>query len=115
MTQQMKQEAIFMRIITLVTLFFLPGTFISVGHHKWLGFAVTDDSLQTLMGTDIVHWQPPEPGGLEKVVSSDAIKIFLSMTIPCMALTFAAACGFYHWSKYRERKEMNRQADMIPA
>lgn len=30
MTQQMKQEAIFMRIITLVTLFFLPGTFVSV-------------------------------------------------------------------------------------
>ena len=30
MTQQMKQEAILMRIITLVTLFFLPGTFVSV-------------------------------------------------------------------------------------
>lgn len=30
MTQQMKQEAVFMRIITLVTLFFLPGTFVSV-------------------------------------------------------------------------------------
>jgi hypothetical protein len=27
-----KQETISMRIITLVTLFFLPGTFISVGH-----------------------------------------------------------------------------------
>lgn len=96
MTQQMKQEAIFMRIITLVTLFFLPGTFVS-----------------TLMGTDIVHWQSPEPGGLEKVVSLGAIKIFLSMTIPCMALTFAAACGFYRWSKYRETNEMDRQADMM--
>jgi Mg2+ and Co2+ transporter CorA len=30
LTQQMKQEAVFMRIITLVTLFFLPGTFVSV-------------------------------------------------------------------------------------
>lgn len=34
MTQQMKQEAVFMRIITLVTLFFLPGTFVSVGYHE---------------------------------------------------------------------------------
>lgn len=34
MTQQMKQEAIFMRIITLVTLFFLPGTFVSVSNSK---------------------------------------------------------------------------------
>ncbi len=113
MTQQMKQEAIFMRIITLVTLFFLPGTFVSVSNQKRLGLAVTDDLLQTLMGTDIVHWQSPEPGGLEKVVSLGAIKIFLSMTIPCMALTFAAACGFYRWSKYRETNEMDRQADMM--
>lgn len=30
MTQKMKEEAIFMRIITLVTLLFLPGTFVSV-------------------------------------------------------------------------------------
>lgn len=63
------------------------------------------------MSTDIVHWQTPEPGGIEKVVSLGAITIFLSVTIPCMILTFAAAYGFYLWSKYRERKEMDRQAD----
>lgn len=113
MTQQMKQEAIFMRIITLVTLFFLPGTFVSVSNEKWLEFAVTDDSLQTLLSTDIIHWRTPDPGALEKVVSLDAIKFFVGMTIPCMVLTFAAAYGFYRWSKYRERKEMDRQAAMM--
>jgi hypothetical protein len=30
LTQKTKQETVSMRIITLVTLFFLPGTFISV-------------------------------------------------------------------------------------
>lgn len=93
MTQQMKQEAVFMRIITLVTLFFLPGTFVS-----------------TLLSTDIVHWQTPAPGGLEKVVSKGAIKMFLYVTIPFMFLTFSAAIGFYSWSKRHERKAMERQA-----
>ncbi len=31
---QTKQETVSMRIITLVTLFFLPGTFISVSHRS---------------------------------------------------------------------------------
>jgi hypothetical protein len=30
LTQKTKQETVMMRVITLVTLFFLPGTFISV-------------------------------------------------------------------------------------
>jgi hypothetical protein len=92
MTQQMKQEAIFMRIITLVTLFFLPGTFIS-----------------TLMSTDIVRWQTPAAGGLEKVVSTGAVEVFLITTIPIMAVTFAASYGFYRWSKWQERKKLDKQ------
>ena len=62
------------------------------------------------MSTDIVHWQAAVTGSLEKVVSLGAIEIFLVITIPCMFLTFAAAYGFYRWSKRRERKEMERQA-----
>lgn len=107
MTQQMKQEAIFMRIITLVTLFFLPGTFVSVSNQKWLEFAVTDDSLQTLMSTDIIKWQTPTPEGSEKVVSRGAIEIFVAITLPFMFLTFSAAIGFYRWTKSREKKEMD--------
>lgn len=110
MTQQMKQEAVFMRIITLVTLLFLPGTFVSVSLHGRRVLQATDDHHQTLMSTDIVHWQTPAPGGLEKVVSRGAIEIFLLVTVPLMIFTFAAAIGFYIWSKQRERKEMERQA-----
>ena len=33
-SKQTKQEAVSMRIITLVTLFFLPGTFISVSYGR---------------------------------------------------------------------------------
>ena len=62
------------------------------------------------MSTDIVQWQTV-PGGLEKVVSLGAIEIFLVITIPCMILTFAGAYGFYRWSKWREQKQMDRQAN----
>lgn len=110
MTQQMKQEAVFMRIITLVTLFFLPGTFVSVSYPKSLEAALADNPLQTVMSTDIVHWQTPDPGALEKVVSSGAIQIFLAVTLPFMVITFVAAYGFYRWSNRQERKEMDRQA-----
>jgi hypothetical protein len=37
--KQTKREAVSMRILTIVTLFFLPGTFISVSH---LGTACRD-------------------------------------------------------------------------
>lgn len=110
MTQQMRQEAVFMRIITLVTLFFLPGTFVSVSHQERLKVSRIDNLLQTLMSTDIIHWQTSAPGGLEKVVSSGAILIFLVLTGPFMIVTFAAAYGFYRWSKRSERKKMERRA-----
>lgn len=59
------------------------------------------------MSTDIIHWQTPAPGGLEKVVSLGAITLFLAITVPCMILTFAAAYLFYRW------KGMDRQAAEI--
>ena len=110
MTQQMKQEAIFMRIITLVTLFFLPGTFVSVGIPENRVAIATNKPAQTLMSTSIVQWQTAAPGGLEKVVSRGAIETFLAITIPCMVLTFSAAYGFYRWSKWNEQKWLKRQA-----
>lgn len=106
----MKQEAVFMRIITLVTLFFLPGTFVSVRYQETLEVSTANNLLQTLMSTDIVQWQTPAPGGLERVVSMGAIKMFLVVTVPFMILTFATAYGFYIWSKRREQREMDRQA-----
>lgn len=36
LAKKTKQETVSMRIITLVTLFFLPGTFISVGNYSML-------------------------------------------------------------------------------
>jgi len=45
--QKTKQETISMRIITFVTLFFLPGTFVSVGLMSTLG-SLTDCKIRHL-------------------------------------------------------------------
>ncbi|ERF69885.1 hypothetical protein EPUS_05427 [Endocarpon pusillum Z07020] len=81
-----KQETVSMRIITLVTLFFLPGTFIS-----------------TLMSTDIVRFPTANSAKPERVFCLDALKLFLAITLPLMCGTFMAGGLFYWITTLRER------------
>jgi len=81
-----EQETIFMRIVTLVTLFFLPGTFVA-----------------TLMSTDIVRFQ--NNGDLMHKFSWPALVVYLSITIPIMAGTFWAAFMYFGKEKKRTDKE----------
>lgn len=78
-----KQETVSMRIITLVTLFFLPGTFIS-----------------TIMSTDIITWQTTQESG--KVFQLGALQLYLAITIPMMLLVFAAWGIVFWWVNRRQ-------------
>ncbi|KAI9780709.1 MAG: hypothetical protein M1816_002758 [Peltula sp. TS41687] len=87
MTQKMheiakktERETVSMKIITLVTLFFLPGTFIS-----------------TLMSTDIVRFPKPDSGKPQRTVSFAALQLFMAISIPLMFLSFVAWWGVYKW------------------
>merc|ERR1711939_1159859 len=75
------QETVSMRIITLVTLFFLPGTFIS-----------------TLMSTDIVRFDHSK-----EMFSMAALKLFLAISLPMMFLTFVAWYAVYWYVNNRAR------------
>ncbi|OCK86349.1 hypothetical protein K432DRAFT_341488 [Lepidopterella palustris CBS 459.81] len=86
--QKTQQETVSMRIITLVTLFFLPGTFIS-----------------TLMSTDIFKFETGNSGKTQKFVQTGALQLFMSITIPLMVLTFGAWYGVYWWVNHREKKK----------
>merc|ERR1711939_1121438 len=79
--QKTKQETVSMRIITLVTLFFLPGTFIS-----------------TLMSTDIVRFDHSK-----EMFSMAALKLFLAISLPMMFLTFVAWYAVYWYVNNRAR------------
>lgn len=106
-----KQETVSMRIITLVTLFFLPGTFISVCFTS-PGFEVSaDEDNQTLMSTDIVKWQAESSNDLKKTVSTGALRFFIAVTIPLMLATFLAWYLVYRWVKKRD-KLLNPPSDI---
>lgn len=81
-------EAITMRIITIVTLIYLPATFVS-----------------TFFGTDIVKYQPnDEAETYHTRYSSLAMNRWLQVTLPLTLITLVAAGGMYYLEK-RPRKK----------
>lgn len=100
--EKTQQETVSMRIITLVTLFFLPGTFIS-----------------TLMSTSIIQFDPDEHGGFKKLYSSEALRFFFKVSAPLMIVTFIAWYGIYLWVNHRQRirkmKFMQRWQQVHPS
>ncbi|KAL8909098.1 MAG: hypothetical protein Q9207_000432 [Kuettlingeria erythrocarpa] len=84
-----KTETVSMKIITLVTLFFLPGTFIA-----------------TVISTDIIKWnngkQKYQPG---------AMHVYLAVCLPFMAATFIFWAAF----QWHERRKEHRQREKAEA
>jgi len=94
LAEKTQQETVSMRIITLVTLFFLPGTFIS-----------------TLMSTPIIQFASPDDAGSvpsREVFSLQALRLFFKITVPLMLATFLAWYVMYWWTR---RKSESRQVD----
>ncbi|KAL9635648.1 MAG: hypothetical protein Q9204_002553 [Flavoplaca sp. TL-2023a] len=88
--RETKTETVSMKIITLVTLFFLPGTFVA-----------------TLMSTDIIRWD----SGTKKY-KPGALHVYLLICLPFMAATFIF-WGAYQWLE--RRKERQAKAESNPA
>lgn len=105
---QTKMEAANMRIITLVTLFFLPGTFVSVriAHKGFNAFQLIKK--QTLMSTPIVHYPDDQ-----RIINHDALLLFLAMALPLLVITVVVWLGLY-WHKKRT-EERERLAQSIQA
>lgn len=92
-----EKETIFMRIITVVTLFFLPGTFVAVSHLHHVHPAMTALIPQTLMSTDIMKFQ--NDNDVISRFSWQALLMYFGITIPIMAFTVWAAF------RYRRREQ----------
>lgn len=100
--QKTKQETVSMRIITLVTLFFLPGTFIGVMLLCLCSFSSADPLLQTFMSTDIVKFETNN----EKHFQSNGLWLYLEICLPLMMVTFIAWFGVYKWAN-KEKRDSN--------
>jgi O-glycosyl hydrolase len=103
-----KQETVSMRIITLVTLFFLPGTFISVSFHTLPRTKTTLTSRKTIMSTDIVKFQTDTNGKSRKIFHLDALQLFLTIALPMMITVFAAWYAVYWWINRKEESKRHK-------
>lgn len=88
MTKEMKSltkkttlETVLVRIITVVTVFFLPATFVS-----------------TFMSTDIVNYKPADGNITSGSTSLGAVKFFVCLTFSLMFATFTSGYGLYLWA-----------------
>lgn len=108
--QQTQQETVSMRIITLVTLFFLPATFICV---RILARAIclSLTSSQTLMSTDIIRWGSEGGGPQERTVSTGAIEFFFAITLPLSCCTFSA---WWYFNRRLARAQKGRDSAFCP-
>ncbi|KAF1953577.1 hypothetical protein CC80DRAFT_141785 [Byssothecium circinans] len=78
-----EQETVSMRVITTVTLFFLPATFIAVRAFFTTARSFELNELQTFMSTDILGYKDGH-----RDFQLDALHIYLSIALPLTALTF---------------------------
>src|SRR5688572_539373 len=83
MANKTRQETVSMKIITLVTLIFLPGTAIAVSYPHF-GMLRSLTSAKSVMSTDIIHFN--KDGSFD--FQSRGLWTFLAACLPLMALTF---------------------------
>jgi len=93
LNRNMENEAVMARIITAVTLLYLPATFVSVS--SWTAELKIYDILtgsKTFFSTDIIKYQDPNGGSPGNgVYSSLAMKRWLEVTLPLTAVTLLGA------------------------
>lgn len=86
-SQKTEKETVTMKIISWVTILFLPATFISVSWSDGLQRSFSRLE-QTLMSTDIVKYTTEEPEGDPHLVFSfGALKLFLAIALPLTTVT----------------------------
>lgn len=88
-----ERETVSMRIVTIVTLFFLPGTFVS-----------------TLMSTSVFQFNSGT-----KLVESKALHLFLALCLPLMALTFVSAWMYFKLENKKDKSRWGRFSLKIPS
>lgn len=91
-----------MRVISIVTVIFLPGTFVSVSGRPRPPKKA--DIKQTLMSTDIIHYSRQQEDIAEGEFSSGALLLFFALTLPLMAVTLTL------WRLYFKRVKMRNDS-----
>ncbi|KAL8934993.1 MAG: hypothetical protein Q9211_004938 [Gyalolechia sp. 1 TL-2023] len=89
-----KIETVSMKVITLVTLFFLPGTFIS-----------------TLMSTDIFQQDYNGRRQSNPYAHLNPVQIYLALSLPLTVVTLLFWAAIHSWEMRREKQKEQRHKD----
>lgn len=98
MTRKTKRETVSMKILAGVTVFYLPGTFVSVRIATSHTHSDVPNLLQALMNTAIIQFTPSGDGKYIRQSAPGAWSLFLELTLPLMLVTFGAWLLTSWWS-----------------
>ncbi|KAK7928084.1 hypothetical protein PG985_005082 [Apiospora marii] len=87
--QRTAHETASMHIITLVTLIFLPGTFVA-----------------TFFNGGNFNWDSGDAGGPPWHFNSEVFELFMEVSLPLMAFVIIVWFGAYWWARGTSRKEL---------
>jgi hypothetical protein len=107
-----QKEAIAVRIITVLTLIYLPATFVSVSPHKcFLKWQIAKQP-KTFFSTDVVKYQNQNQGTSQDTQASyssfSEIAMFrwLQVALPLTAATLVLGWLGYKWAERRQRERL---------
>jgi len=63
------------------------------------------------MSTDIVKFEGPNGGAGPKVFQSDALKLYIYISLPLMVLTFAAWAIIYKLESWKAEKKKKKASE----
>lgn len=110
-----QRETVSMRIITLVTLFFLPGTFIAVRTAMFFLMGHTDPR-QGFMNTTIVQWKKDDQTGESHYSFERSAMWFFMYTVGPLTLATFCLWGLFFWYiKRQERKARGKHQAQLEA
>jgi hypothetical protein len=106
--ERTKQDTISMHAITILTLFFLPGTFVAVSFgtpyiQRLLLGALTLG--QAFFSANILDFSETPTGGAgDWTTRRAALQLFLEICIPLMAIVMGAWCVAYFRARHKARE-----------
>ncbi|KAK0721399.1 hypothetical protein B0T21DRAFT_386272 [Apiosordaria backusii] len=113
--EKTEKETASMHIITLVTLVFLPGTFVAVRLGlptmlAWISTTILTFN-QTFFGSGLFQWDDQNPLTSTPIWKGDFFLLFAKICFPLMAATILIWLLAYYWPHWRAYRRRQRSAD----
>ena len=107
-----QREAVAVRIITIVSLIYLPCSVVSVSPVLLILQSIAN-LVQSVFSTDIVKFQTGTIGIYHTSFSWLALQRWIEVTLPLTLLTLTLGFFGYQFEKARQAKDLDREAEAM--